>query len=748
MMQPEDEDASDEEHEIVFDDDDDSVEQKQSRSAAKKALHHSTGTMGSSAEQPLANFQPLKAVHSNEAVTAAMRLESFLSSESNEIDIASTGSRLTPHTGIVTPTGRNPIDSLNAPHHSFTSLSLMEADSALLQPCDVVQPVTGSIRTMLTSSSFEPFTEPTKFTPHTASLFDAVDDTEEEKDYENDVEMTYSRIPGAARFLEMEEEPSRTTTLPKATPNICSIFDPIQTSSGLLLTHRRIPPPQAENLRTKLAEGTASKSRCRHSSNPALHSSPLPSFAARFEGMSMWHSLMQPKIPTSFPPLLRYIRLWVAVSAFILFFGTVVLVHHSFEADSESSSGTYAKTEVDKIISFHEENGIFTLEGLNANNVQLVPLADDAVVPDQIILLPLPGTEIGLRRAKHRRRLTPMQVAMAPAEEGADFIRPEDSLETQRIPRVPQTALGALAPINALKSEFEAWKIRHNKIYHSKEEHHHRFQIWSDNHHRTSEKNSRHGPCQLTGKPVFGVNQFHDLTEEEFQSQYLNGYHLKREPIRKGEEPEDRILGVHVEPPQLHPMVRERLLEQKVHGTMGLDYQGNCKWYDVSCILRYLFSTFLYGLGGTMEPAYDANSYPTCTYPNMLLRIAFVALRFSLTVSHCLPSAIDWRSLGAVTDVHSQGSCGACWAITAVETVESAYFISTGRLYDLAETEVIVCETKCEMCAGGWPQEAFDYVIANSGLPLESDMTYNADFLLLVSEHVAGNSDELECVLL
>ena len=110
--------------------------------------------------------------------------------------------------------------------------------------------------------------------------------------------------------------------------------------------------------------------------------------------------------------------------------------------------------------------------------------------------------------------------------------------------------------------------------------------------------------------------------------------------------------------------------------------------------------------------------------------------------------AIDWRSLGAVTDIHSQGSCGACWAITAVETVESAYFLSTGKLYDLAETEVIVCETKCEMCTGGWPQDAFDYVISNNGLPLESDMTYNADFLLLVSEQVAGNSDALEYVVL
>ena len=109
--------------------------------------------------------------------------------------------------------------------------------------------------------------------------------------------------------------------------------------------------------------------------------------------------------------------------------------------------------------------------------------------------------------------------------------------------------------------------------------------------------------------------------------------------------------------------------------------------------------------------------------------------------------AMDWRSMGAVTSIHSQSSCGACWAITAVETVESAYFISTGKLYDLAETEVIVCETNGEMCAGGWPQDAFDYVIKHSGLPLESDMPYNAEFLVQVSDQRAGNSDQLKYVL-
>jgi Papain family cysteine protease len=64
----------------------------------------------------------------------------------------------------------------------------------------------------------------------------------------------------------------------------------------------------------------------------------------------------------------------------------------------------------------------------------------------------------------------------------------------------------------------------------------------------------------------------------------------------------------------------------------------------------------------------------------------------------------------------------------------------------LAETEVIVCENNGEMCSGGWPQDAFDYVVKNNGLPLESDMPYNADFLVQVSDQLAGNSDQLEYV--
>jgi C1A family cysteine protease len=59
-----------------------------------------------------------------------------------------------------------------------------------------------------------------------------------------------------------------------------------------------------------------------------------------------------------------------------------------------------------------------------------------------------------------------------------------------------------------------------------------------------------------------------------------------------------------------------------------------------------------------------------------------------------------FRNVGAVTSVRTQGECGACWAVTAVETVESAYFLASGELYKLSESEVIACDDSCQMCDG------------------------------------------------
>lgn len=348
---------------------------------------------------------------------------------------------------------------------------------------------------------------------------------------------------------------------------------------------------------------------------------------------------------------------------------------------------------------------------------------------------------------------------------------------------------------------------------------------------RTHRKNERHGPCKVTGKPVFGSNHLKDLTPEEFRSKYLTGYtgprtdelsnnrrqlrsdQLKPEDIFKMSSNTKRRVAVidtlssnGLHDPNLlsdkirrHPSVHERYLKhvqqaplldktyysreekqnekicmcrhnnsnysrslsttrsdplfgktyynkkqrQRVCGysktyynsnknqsnkidcskyklEAGKDYEtsdsyengsNHCSWYDASCWLRNIFQP-IYSI--TNENKYNNYNYP---------------------------SSVDWRKIGAVTSIHSQGSCGACWAITAVETIESANYISTGELIDLSEQEIIICDDSCEMCSGGWPQNAYEYVMENNGLPKESG--YDGDLLMTMTLVKEGQSDEL-----
>ncbi|KAM4725170.1 cathepsin K-like [Anableps anableps] len=106
--------------------------------------------------------------------------------------------------------------------------------------------------------------------------------------------------------------------------------------------------------------------------------------------------------------------------------------------------------------------------------------------------------------------------------------------------------------------------------------------------------------------------------------------------------------------------------------------------------------------------------------PYELERVPYEFLR----VNKPLPASLDWRDEGLVTSVKSQGSCGSCWAFSAVGALEGQLKKRTGILMSLSPQNLVDCSSKYGNygCRGGFMANAFQYVINNQGI--NSDAAY------------------------
>ncbi|XP_031425837.1 cathepsin K-like [Clupea harengus] len=78
--------------------------------------------------------------------------------------------------------------------------------------------------------------------------------------------------------------------------------------------------------------------------------------------------------------------------------------------------------------------------------------------------------------------------------------------------------------------------------------------------------------------------------------------------------------------------------------------------------------------------------------------------------SKAAPSSIDYRAKGYVTPVKNQGSCGSCWAFSAVGALEGQLRKKGKKLVDLSPQNLVDCVGQDTGCNGGWMTYAFDYV--------------------------------------
>lgn len=87
----------------------------------------------------------------------------------------------------------------------------------------------------------------------------------------------------------------------------------------------------------------------------------------------------------------------------------------------------------------------------------------------------------------------------------------------------------------------------------------------------------------------------------------------------------------------------------------------------------------------------------------------------------------DWRTKKAITDVKDQGQCGSCWAFSAVEEMESMWFLAGHTLTELSPQQVVSCDKGAGDlgCDGGDTVVAYKYM-TKAGLQTERDYPYTS----------------------
>lgn len=109
----------------------------------------------------------------------------------------------------------------------------------------------------------------------------------------------------------------------------------------------------------------------------------------------------------------------------------------------------------------------------------------------------------------------------------------------------------------------------------------------------------------------------------------------------------------------------------------------------------------------------ESSSWPHSTYT------------YSKESMDSLPTSVDWRANGWVTDVKDQAQCGSCWAFSTTGVLEGQHANVTGKLVSLSEENFVDCVSSCEGCGGGWPYLAEDYAVKN-GVDTEASYPYTA----------------------
>lgn len=79
-------------------------------------------------------------------------------------------------------------------------------------------------------------------------------------------------------------------------------------------------------------------------------------------------------------------------------------------------------------------------------------------------------------------------------------------------------------------------------------------------------------------------------------------------------------------------------------------------------------------------------------------------------------SSLDWRSLGKVTPIRDQESCGCCWAFSTAAAAESLFLINNNTNLTTSVEYLLEC-TNSSGCDGGYVNLAMRLVLTSGIAP-------------------------------
>jgi cathepsin L len=86
------------------------------------------------------------------------------------------------------------------------------------------------------------------------------------------------------------------------------------------------------------------------------------------------------------------------------------------------------------------------------------------------------------------------------------------------------------------------------------------------------------------------------------------------------------------------------------------------------------------------------------------------------------PASLDWRTKGAINPIRNQGSCGGCYAFSALNSLEALYFLKKGSLPQLSEQQLLDCTSSYgnQGCFGGLMTNSYNYLKKFKSMTRES----------------------------